>query len=424
MTSVMLRDIVSKAVPNELHSKVNFDRVQEIEMKKPESTNPGLKDKTGDLVDKPQLNGIHYAPIVADSPNFRKEIGASMLDEGFIKLPRSLFNDPNWKGMREKYRRVFIILLFHTSFTQRSFGIGANIITIGPGQFCTSIRTLVDLCNDGIKYKDDKVDKNIVERAVSLFTKIGLVRQEVRHGKSILTITQRELYEHFQRQTETASETRPRLDRDTNEEREEREDMKETIDRVDRSPLLNKKEEEHKGPSIFDAEPASPQSKELSEENQKMLIELWKFAQSKKVNEGNTKSGKPGIKNIDLINWLKSGYEAKDIAEAIKIASNKEIRITFGAYITTLLKEKVPKKKGNIEINDEFLKEIMKKHPCNHLEVTKQYVTDKIKRVDYQKNTDPEAFKDMIFRSIEMSKNYEHREEDTTQEKEYDDDDY
>jgi hypothetical protein len=236
-----------------------------------------------------------------------------------------------------------------------------------------------------------------------------------------LTITQRELYEHFKKQTDTPSDTQPIQNRYTNEERKEGEDIKETIDRADRSLLLNKKEEEQKGPSIFDVEP-TPQANELSEENKKMLVELWKFANAKKVNEGNTSNGKPGIKQSDLVNWLKAGYEAKDIAEAIKISSGKQIRTNFGAYIVTLLKEKVPKKKGNIEINDEFLKELMKTHQCTHLENHKQYVTDRVKHTDYQKNTDHKLFKEMIMASLVMAKNYENREPEHTEEREYEDD--
>jgi hypothetical protein len=421
MTFAMLENLLPTVLPKELLSKGNFDKVNGVEIKKPEIAVSGVLVKTGESVDKPQLNGNHCTPILAEAPIFRKEIGVSMSDEGFIKLPRSLFNDPNWKGMREKYRRVFVVLLFHTSFTQRSFGIGANTITIGPGQFCTSIRNLVELCNDGIKYKDDKVDKNIVERAVSLFTKVGLVRQEVRHGKSILTITQRELYEHFQRQTETVSETRPRLDRDTNEERKEGKEIKETIvgaNAIDSSLLNNEKEEQKKVPSVFTPK-AQKQQIQLSEEKQKHYEFLWKFIVENSMNDGCTPNKKPGIKEKDLLNWL-NVYEGKVILENLKTTLKAIPSSTWGGYMVSLFKKNVVAKKDNIQINNEFLEEIMKKHKCLHLENTKQYITDKVKHTDYQKNSDPKRFKEMIMASIAMANNYQDREH--THESEYEDD--
>lgn len=431
MSFAMLETLLPNVLPKQLQTKVNFDNVEEQTKKKPETAIPGVFTKTGDLADKSQLNGNHYTPIVAEPSNFRKEIGGSMSDEGFVKLPRSLFNDPNWKGMREKYRRVFLVLLFHTSFTEKSFGIGANLITIGPGQFCTSIRNLVDLCNDGIKFKDDKVDKNIVERAVSLFTKIGLVRQEVRHGKSVLTITQRELYDHFQKQSETGSETRPRLDRDTNEERKEREDMKETIDRAiapDRSSLLDKeKKEQEKKPSIFDA-PEAPTRKDqkLTPEQQKQYEDIWQFLCKSQMAEGTTTKNSKGklIKGItpqDVVTWLKT-RAFKEIVEAIKTTKDANVQTNYPAYLVTLFKKNVVAKKDNIQINDEFLNEIMKVHKCLHLENHKQYVTDRVKHTDYQKNSDPERFKEMIMASIDMARNYDSREVEYKQESEYDDD--
>lgn len=426
MTSVMLRDIVTKAVPNSLQSKVIFDTVQGVESKKPEIVVSGLKDKTGDLVDKPQLNGTHYAPIIADPPIFRKEIGSAMSEEStetverFIKIPRQLFEDPNWKGMRLKYQRLFLLILENAAYRPRIYKHNGNSITVSPGQFCVSFRRLAEIFNQDVKWKEERIDAPLVQRAVSVFSKFGFSIHESIHGIMRLTITQRELYEHFKKQTDTPSDTQPIQNRYTNEERKEGEDIKETIDRADRSLLLNKKEEEQRTPSIFDAEPV-PQNSELSEEKKKIIPELWKFAVNKRVTEGNTACPKPGIKQSDIVNWLKL-YEAQDIADAIKIACDKQIKMTYGGYITKLLKEKVPKKKGNIEINDEFLKELMKTHQCTHLENHKQYVTDRVKHTDYQKNTDPKLFKEMIMASLVMAKNYENREPEHTEEREYEDD--
>ena len=363
----------------ELHSKDNIDKVNGVERKTPEIIVSGDLNKYGSLVDKP-LNGNKSTSILAGPPNFRKEMGAIMSvtsDEGFVKLPRSLWNDPQWKSARPKYKLVFMTLLFNASFTQKTFSISNNIVTIGPGQFCTSIRNLIDLCNDGIKFKEDKVDKNIVERSVSLFTKIGFVRQEVRHGKSIFTITHNELYEHFQKQSETGSETKVRQNRDTNEERKERKEIEETIEgavALDSSLMNLEKEEQKKDPSIF--QPETPKEKvELNPEKQKHFENLWKFVIENKIAVGMT--SKPGIKEKDLITWLKT-YDAKEILECLNLAIKASIKSTYGGYVATLLKDRIAKREEDSKQGRKFVEEFIKKNKIDYIELKKDYFSDLI----------------------------------------------
>ena len=435
MSSLMLRDVVSKVVPNQLQSKVNFDRVQEVEMKKPESTNSG-RDKTGDLADKSQLNGNHYTPIVAEPLNFRKDIGGSVSEEiveRFIKIPRELFEDPNWKGMRIKYQRLFLIILEHASFRTREYKHNGNSIPVLPGQLCISFRRLADLFNENVRYKDERIDAPFVQRAVSVFAKFGFAIHESIHDIMRITITQRELYEHFKKQTDTPSDTQPIRNRYTNEERKEGEDMKETIDRAnapDRSSLLNNKKEEQRLPSIFDApEPPTMKNQKLTSEQQKQYEDIWKYLIENKMAEGYTGKNQKGeqikgVKPQDLVGWLLN-KPFKELAQAIKTTKDSNVEKNYPAYIVTLFNKKVVAKKENIEINDEFLNELMKTHKCLHLDNHKQYVTDKIKHTDYQKNSDPQLFKEMIMRSIEMAGSYEERDAGYAADRDYhEDEDY
>lgn len=244
MVMVLFEDLRQTKKLNGLHSKQNHGRVNG-EMKKPELGGSGFR-RQWDSGNDSEYNKETDNLTISQSLNFRnKEIGESMQNLGFIKIPRSLFQNAHWQGMRSKYQKVFLTILFHTSHKKKSFSIGENLIEILPGQFCTSIRNLMDLCNEGVKYKEDKIDKNIIERAVSLFTKIGFVRQEVRHKKSILTITYPGIYDEEKKTTETATETRPRHDRDIKEEDREREEEY-MIDRIDnacaRIEILNEDE--------------------------------------------------------------------------------------------------------------------------------------------------------------------------------------
>ncbi|MDD3471516.1 MAG: hypothetical protein PHS86_01930 [Syntrophaceae bacterium] len=433
MTNLHLKDLLIKTVPNQLPSKEIYDRVQETEIKKPETAISGDFEKLGDSEIKPRLNGIRHTPILAESPNFRKDIGVSMsvefLEEGFVKLPRALLTSEEWKNLTFRHKGLFLYLLEKVQYKFKVYNHHGKDIVIAPGQYCITYRRLVDEYNQSLKFKKEHIDVPFLQRAVSLYDKFRWTDTRSDTGIMVITITHRELCEHFKSLTDTGSDTKTIQDRYTNEERKKGRSMKETIDRADapdRSSLLNKKEEEEQKqptPSIFDVAP-TPESNELSEEKRKIIPELWKFAVSKRVTEGNTACPKPGIKERDLVSWLKL-YEAQDIAEAIKIASDKQIQRTYGGYITKLLQGRVPKKKGNIQINDEFLNELMKTHRLTHLENHKQYVTDTLKHTDYQKNTDPKMFKEMIMRSLEMASNYDDKPRENS-DREYDDyeDDY
>ena len=425
MTFAMLDKVLSDALPKQLQTKVIFDNVESQAKKMPEIAVSGDCDKTGNLADKSQLNGTHYTPIVAELPNFRKEIGISVSEAGFIKLPRTLLKSEVWRSLRLRQQKLFLYILEKAQFTHYVFKYNGVDIPLSPGDLCNSYRGLAEDFNQTVRFREEKIDAPFVQRAVSTFSKHGLTDTRTDTGILVISIIYPGIYDDVKNTTDTPTDTGAIQQRYTNEERKKDKNAKETIEGEGdsiRSPLLNKKEEEQRGPSIFDTEPETPKLNELSEEQKKMLPELWKYALNLEVTEAKTKCGKPGIKQSDLVNWLKAGYEVRDIAESMKIASPKQIRITYGAYITKLLKEKIPKKKGNIEINDEFLNQIIKTHQCLHLENHKQYVTDKIKHTDYQKNSEPQRFKEMIMDSIEMAKNYDGRERDERPESDYEDD--
>lgn len=406
----------------ELPKNENFVKV--TEKKTPESDNPGISKISKSATTDTNTNkiGKSSAPIVSEITDLRKQVGELMdiefSDEGFVKLPRSLLNDPNWQRMRLKYKMVFLTLLNHTSYTQRTYSISTNLITIGPGQFCTSIRNLVDLCNQGVIFNEDKIDKNIVERSVSLFTKVGLVRQEVRHKKCIFTITYPELYDHFKKQSETQTETRPRHNRDTNEERKERKDIEETIEgavALDSSLINKKKEEGTKGPSVFTPETPKTQSK-LSEEKQKHFHLLWEFVVKNKIAAGMTP--KPGIKEQDLINWLQK-YQATEILECLKFAIKATITKTYGGYVTKLLKDRIPKQEEDSKQGRQFVEKFIKENGMKHIDLKKDYFKDLISDEQSYYYLPMDTLKAILKRSLERFNEQEERERRENQEDEY-----
>jgi len=408
----------------QLQSKVNFDTL--AENRKPESVNSGFKHKQCDSVSESANIGKLNTPMLAELPNLHKQTGSSMSTEGFILIPRTLLIDPNWKGMRLKYQRLYLLLIENASYRERDFSYNGNPIKIKKGQVCISLRRLVDLYNEGVKYKEERVDLPLVQRAVSVFTKFGLSIHESIHGITLFTLTQSDVYEHFNRQTDTPSDTESIRNRYTNEKRKEREDVKETIDRADapdRSSLSNLKKEEQQRPSAFEAPKPRPSKNPMTQEQQKHYETIWPWLVKMNMAEGYTvqnSNGKTpkGIKSSDLEVWLKT-YPFDTIAQVIKQVQKETVDLTYPGYIVRLFKANVVAKKSNLEVNDAYVKSVIAQTKCTHLEDLKQYVRDLSNDNDFQKTLPPEVFKGMIDNSLRQAK-----ERETEERYNRDEDDY
>lgn len=222
MICSVLETIDEAKVLNGLLSKGNFDNVGGVNAK-PSAETEGLADKISDLAKSD--NGSVNSSILPEPPNLYKQYGTSVNNSGYFIIPRSVTSDPRYKCAKLKYKHVLHVIFESVAFAKTSHAIGTHVINIEIGQFCVSIRGLMDLCNNGVIYKEDKVDKNVIERASRYWQTCGLVRQEVRHGKILLTITVPEFYRKEKPITETGTETKPRHDRDTKEEdKEDKED--------------------------------------------------------------------------------------------------------------------------------------------------------------------------------------------------------
>lgn len=124
-----------------------------------------------------------------------------------IRTPRSLLENDLWKDLPPSYKDVFNVLLENVCFYPQKYDDHGVLINLEVGQWCGTYRDLVKLCG---KYGD----KNVVERSIKKFILYEFVRQEVRHKKSIITITHKDTYELIKRASETRSESILRQDRD------------------------------------------------------------------------------------------------------------------------------------------------------------------------------------------------------------------
>lgn len=220
--SVKMKDNHINGQPSakQLPSKVNFDTVEEI--KKPESGGSGYTTKTRDSGESAtNANGHFNNSILADSPNFYNKNGTAMENFGYFIIPRSVTSDPRYQGARLKYKHVLHILFEKVAFAETTHAIGTEVIPIAIGQFCVSERRLVEICNEGVKFQEDKVDKNIVRRAVHFWATCQYLNHKVIHDKTLLTLTIPEFYERNKKVSEPASEPKVNQNRTSKEEDKE-----------------------------------------------------------------------------------------------------------------------------------------------------------------------------------------------------------
>ena len=178
-----------------------------------ESTKPGFDDpgfEKTDVVDddNPTISvpNILHKGTDMSSPQTNEKFC------GFVQFPRHILQDPRWKGAPLRYQKVFMILCENAIWGKsKEHSVGSSIINVEPGQFCCTVRQVADLCNEGVTFQDDKVDKNLVHRAMTFWNKCHFMGQEVRQHmgqqKTLVTIYHLTTYEIQKNKSGTGSET-------------------------------------------------------------------------------------------------------------------------------------------------------------------------------------------------------------------------
>ena len=168
------------------------------EMLRPESENSGLNRFAKRETVVP-LN-------LADPPNLCKQTCnmEPLMTTGHYFVSREISRHPTYFSAPATYKVVLQTILDRMNFKVEKFDDHGEEITLQPGQLICTIRQLAEWAN---------VDKNSTERAIAKFTKVKILRQEVRHKKTILTLSQ----EYIFASGETRSETKVRQERDIKE---------------------------------------------------------------------------------------------------------------------------------------------------------------------------------------------------------------
>lgn len=140
------------------------------------------------------------------------------MSNGFIKLPRSLAFNDFWVDARPTHQTVFNMILLRVCFKKTKHNIQGNSIDLEPAQLCASVRQLQQWCGKWIT-------KNDVEGALKYFVKVKFLRQEVRQGKTLLTVCESDIYAEILKASQTTTQTEVRQKSDIKEEGEEREEI-------------------------------------------------------------------------------------------------------------------------------------------------------------------------------------------------------
>ena len=156
------------------------------------------------------------------------------MSQGFIQIPRSLLDNPSVVAAPLAQRWLLITIIQYACFMPCQIDDHQVLIDLKPGDLCCSLRQLAKWAG---------IDKNDVERGIERFSKVKILRQEVRHRKSIISIIHLDTYDLIKSYSETPKETKVRQERDKSETQKDNVD---TADNADTEEKPKKKIQKEK----------------------------------------------------------------------------------------------------------------------------------------------------------------------------------
>ena len=153
------------------------------------------------------------------------------MNQGFIRIPRSVLTNPAYKSFSPQQKIVVQKLFELAAYHKQQIYIGEEIVEIEPYQLFYSIRYLVDACNDGVRLSEHHVIKNDVERILKVLGSQTIIRQEVRHGRTLITLLCLMDCDKENSLTQTGTQTKHRQNTDktqTNTKKEKKEKKEKT----------------------------------------------------------------------------------------------------------------------------------------------------------------------------------------------------
>lgn len=103
------------------------------------------------------------------------------MDSGYIKLYRSLLEDPIWTNSTAEQCVILIQLLFFVTWKPKKWDVFGRQFTLNPGQGFVSIREFSKICGHEISYQN-------VRTAFKRFENLGFLTQEPTQRGTLITI--------------------------------------------------------------------------------------------------------------------------------------------------------------------------------------------------------------------------------------------
>ncbi|MCM3711502.1 hypothetical protein [Sporosarcina luteola] len=98
-----------------------------------------------------------------------------------MKLHRSLLNKPIWTEATSEQKVILITLLMMANYEERQWEWGGKFYLLQPGQFVTSLPTLVQRCGKGVTVQK-------IRTALKRFEAYGFLTDESTNQNRLITI--------------------------------------------------------------------------------------------------------------------------------------------------------------------------------------------------------------------------------------------
>lgn len=103
------------------------------------------------------------------------------MNSGWMKLYRSLLSKPIWTGSTPEQKVILVTMLMLANYEERQWEWGGRSYSLCPGQFVTSVSSLVQHCGRG-------VSASKVRTALKRFELHGFLTSEASSQNQVITI--------------------------------------------------------------------------------------------------------------------------------------------------------------------------------------------------------------------------------------------
>ena len=265
------------------------------------------------------------------------------MNNGYIKLPRSLLNDPLWRSLPLTYRNVYLTILQYMAYKPLLLDDFGKLTLINPGQLLITERDLVKKCCSL------EIDKSLVHRSLIKFEKLNFSNQKTNQRKTLITITRKDILELLEPEFEPNSNQT----RTIKEQREQRKEVKEgNVAMGALNPI---------GTAALPFSKEKKKSKRLNEEQQETLE--WLLSLELETDEA-------------ALRYWATNYPKTKIEDAyfFMLAENNKARLKNPAgFIRSILDGKIIPMDKNSIINKSYADKFRKAYPFLQLKIYEKY---------------------------------------------------